>query len=568
MKKLIALLLAVALCAAMVLPAYAEGPTAGSLVISNPENQKTYHAVKVFDAEVSTYTEEGQTKTNVSYFLNAKDHADLFNLIDQDVDYKNGSTTIENPFELQHVSGDVYEVLHKPNQESEFGRGWLYGHFKNHAWTATDAASATLADGDYGPLTVGTGLPFGYYMVYKTDTDGKNPADIASVVNVVAETNTIGDKNPTTPSDPDKKVKVGSTYAETDDVSLGQLVHYQASFMATNYRTSTAPITTKRITSYTVRDDSTGLKYAALVSAAIYKTKTSSGFDKKIADLPLTDAEGNPLFVPNGSYGGYTMDIPWANLDAEGKFVSFKYPSPCYVVLEYEAYVTEAALNALNNNTATNTFTPMFKLEGSDTDIPLDNPPSVKVYTTGLSIVKTNTSGTILDGAMFKLSKVEGDTEKFYTIETKKSEKTQETWKSIKWVDNMDDAPAVEATSILDEQTFGGLEAGTYKLYETEAPDGYVLPSAPWIIEITFNEGSGTVTPSFSAKIGTGEQTTSDLSLVQGKLYFNVPIQNVGGRALPQTGAAGTTMLLLVGGVMFGVTMLFLVTKKRLYNEG
>lgn len=570
LKKLFALLLAVVMCAAMVLPAYADAPAStGSIVISNPENAKTYHAIKVFDAEVSHYTESGTEKTNVSYFLNKADHEDLFNLIDQDASYNDGSTTILNPFKLQQISGDLYEVFHKDGQETEFGRGWLYGLFEAGEWTATEAASAALDDDAHGSLTVGTDLDYGYYMVYKTDTDGSNHADIASVINVVAATNTIADKNPTTPGDPDKKVRVADgTYAATDDVELGQLVHYQASFMATNYRTYAETMTTKRIISYTVRDDSTGLKYAALNSCKVYRIKTENGFDGYVEDIPIVDAEGNPLFVPNGSYGGYTMDIPWAKLDNEGNFVEFNYPSPCYVVLEYEAYVTEAALNALNNNTATNTFTPMFKMEGSDTDIPLDNPPSVKVYTTGLSIVKKNNVGTVLEGAKFKLSKVENGVEKFYTIKTQESLITHETWKDIEWVDSKDDALEVEAKSILDEQTFGGLTAGTYKLYETVAPDGYVLPSAPWIIEITFIEGSETLAPSFSAKIGTGDNATNDLALVQGRMYFNVPIENVGGRALPQTGAAGTTMLLLVGGAMFAVTMLFLVTKKRLYNEG
>lgn len=81
-----------------------------------------------------------------------------------------------------------------------------------------------------------------------------------------------------------------------------------------------------------------------------------------------------------------------------------------------------------------------------------------------------------------------------------------------------------------------GLSAGTYKLTETKAPDGYNLLSAP--IEITL----------------TGNTTLHTQDVI-----------NKAGFTLPKTGGLGTLMFILIGGVLMagGVVLLTSTGKKR-----
>lgn len=83
-----------------------------------------------------------------------------------------------------------------------------------------------------------------------------------------------------------------------------------------------------------------------------------------------------------------------------------------------------------------------------------------------------------------------------------------------------------------------GLSAGTYKLTETKAPDGYNLLSAP--IEITLN---------------------TDTS----EHVHEQDVINKAGFTLPKTGGLGTLMFILIGGVLMagGVVLLTSTGKKR-----
>lgn len=81
------------------------------------------------------------------------------------------------------------------------------------------------------------------------------------------------------------------------------------------------------------------------------------------------------------------------------------YPSPCYVVVTYRMQLADRALTIANGNKAVNTFAPNIVVD--DTEIPVgdDDPPSVVVYTTGLSQKKVDEHSNGLEGAFFKLAK-------------------------------------------------------------------------------------------------------------------------------------------------------------------
>lgn len=569
MKKLLALVIAAILCAAMVLPVFAAETPTGTLSITNAEHGKTYYVIRVFDAQVSTPAADSPNKTpSVSYTVKDSSEATaLFALIKNGTTYKNGNTTILCPFVIDstHDSGTDAPVSHKipaEGQSAEFGRGWLYGMYQTKQWVpdANSIKSAALAENQVNTLAFAD-LPYGYYMVFADD------ATVASVISITSANAAIIDKNTRTPGDPDKKIKLDTGLVDYTEAEVGDVISYVASFQATNFRTVSTDMQTTKIASYHVSDSAVGLKYKGLTSAAIYRTKNADGtFSGLVKELSVDQEKGDVIYsVEKDSKGniiGYTADIAW--VDKEGNSL---YPSPCYVVLTYDMYVTEDALTIANGNTAINTFKPSFRMDTTEIPVvpPKEDPPSAKVYTTGLSIRKIDDANYPLSGAQFKLAKVEGETETFYHLVPQESQVTGEKWNKVEWVEEKD-ADIVEAQNSSDIQTFGGLKSGTYHLYETKAPEGYYAPATPWTVVISYDDGV------FSAQISADGVNFSDMAFASdgtsARNFFAASIVNKGTSPLPQTGAEGTTLLLITGTILFMGTMLILVTKKRMYNQG
>lgn len=95
-----------------------------------------------------------------------------------------------------------------------------------------------------------------------------------------------------------------------------------------------------------------------------------------------------------------------------------------------------------------------------------------------------------------------------------------------------------------------GLDADTYYLTETKAPDGYNKLTAPITVVIasTVNEQAGTMT----ATTTVGNATVSE-----------VKVLNQTGSELPSTGGMGTTIFYVVGGMMMAAAFVLLITKRK-----
>ena len=145
-----------------------------------------------------------------------------------------------------------------------------------------------------------------------------------------------------------------------------------------------------------------------------------------------------------------------------------------------------------------------------------------------------------LAGAQFVLYKTVND-EKFYAQAAN--------GKITGWTDDQKYATVFE-TPDNGKFVIAGLDADTYYLEEIKAPDGYNRLKEPVNVVITANIASGkTVT----ATITYNETATG-----------TVRIENQTGVELPSTGGIGTTVFYVIGGLLMGVAVVLLVTRKKM----
>lgn len=107
--------------------------------------------------------------------------------------------------------------------------------------------------------------------------------------------------------------------------------------------------------------------------------------------------------------------------------------------------------------------------------------------------------------------------------------------------------------------TIKGLDdAEDYYLYETKAPAGYNRLTEPvkFRINATYNSVDNSCT-AVSTKVGDAEARSG----------LKVSVENNAGTILPSTGGMGTTVFYVVGGGLMAVAVVLLVTKKRMENK-
>ena len=220
---------------------------------------------------------------------------------------------------------------------------------------------------------------------------------------------------------------------------------------------------------------------------------------------------------------------------------------------------------------------------------PLDNPntthidysnqssteKTVKVYSYEFDIVKVDTEGNLLPGAEFTLTR---------NAATKRDGETD----PIKFVKEGDGYRVAKdgeegTTTILASEDgkyhIYGLDAGVYTLTETKAPTGYNLLKDPVTIVVKgvadgeqqghIYNGSGDSwqtalykeTVSETVTDAEGQETTTETEKV---LPDTVEVVNDTGTELPSTGGIGTTIFYIVGGVLLLGAVVVLIARRRM----
>ncbi len=209
------------------------------------------------------------------------------------------------------------------------------------------------------------------------------------------------------------------------------------------------------------------------------------------------------------------------------------------VKITYTATVNE---NAIKSSVETNKAELKYSNDPTNKDSSEKSTTEVDVYSFNIVINKydSNNTETKLEGAKFVLKNAEG---KYYKYDAAA--------KTVSWV--ADKAQATEVTTGADGAArFDGLEAGTYYLEETAAPDGYNQLTEDITIVLDKN-GSATID-------GSASNPAADRSLTTG-------VANSTGTMLPETGGTGTIIFVALGALAVICAGVFLVTNKRMSKE-
>lgn len=527
MKKLVsrfmAVLMAMTMILSMSMTAFAAEASKGTLTVNNTVAGKTLDLYQIFTA-----TKNGD---NVAYTLNSA----------YEGFFKN-NTRIPGSESLtgEALSEKAYEyVKTQVGTDGKSGPGFakeILGWILENATTvATTHTTATTTAGS----TVISGLEYGYYVVYPlgaTDTSAapgeQDYTSVASLVSVTGDTSINMKSNY-----PTVVKKVNDKNA--DDVNIGDTVTYTL--------TSKVPDMTG-YTSYVFNFKDTlakGLTFGSITSVKIGDVTIN-------ADTDGTKAENTYTLTTKNNEDG-TTEI---KIEMNKFLASNANKAGQEIKVTYTATLNKDAVTGFDPNT--NKATVEYSNKPGTDEKGESEPSKVDVHTfdftifkyylkdetkTGLAnaefeLYKANAAGDAADtNAKINIVKVEDGVYRQATPE----EAATEGFKSDVIVSGNNGKVLVK-----------GLDAGTYYLRETKAPEGYnkLLSDIKVEIKANYDETTGKLT-SYSVDYTYNGTKTTGTAITTKDNSPEVAVENKTGAQLPSTGSKGALMVTLAGIVLF-----------------
>ena len=521
MKKLVSRLMAVLMAMTMILSmsmtAFAAEAPKGTLTVNNTVAGKTLDLYQIFTA-----TKNGD---NVAYTLNSA-YEGFFQSKITDASTLTGEALSEKAY--AYVKEQVGETGSNGAAFAKDILGWILSA-SGETKTAVESTHSTATTAD--TKTVIDNLAYGYYVVYPlgaTDTStapgNETVKSVASLVSVTGTDATVNMKS----NYPTVVKKVNDKIA--DDVNIGDTVTYTltskvpdmtgyTSYVFNFKDTLSAGLTFKEITSVTVGDTTI--------------TKVDAGQEANNTYTLTQDGQNITITMNN------FLD---SNKNNTGKEIK----------VTYTATLNKDAVTGFdaNKNSATVEYS-----NKPGTDNKGESEPSiVDVHTFNFTIFKYYLKGktqTGLANAEFELYKANGEvagdkvnikkvTNGEYRVATSE-EAAAEGFKSDVIVSGNNGKVLVK-----------GLDAGTYYLRETKAPEGYNKLLSDIKVEIKATYGAEGKLESYTVDYTYNGTTTQGTAITNKTDSPEVAVENKTGAQLPSTGSKGALMVTLAGIVLFG----------------
>lgn len=519
MKKLVsrfmAVLMAMVMILSMSMTAFAEVAPKGTLTVNNTVEGKTLDLYQIFTA-----TKSGD---NVAYTLNSAYEGFFKNNT-----RISGSESLTGEALSEAAYNYVKDQVGKDgNNGAAFAKDILGWILENKTTVNATHTTAHTTAGN----TVINNLDYGYYVVYPlgaTDTStapgNETVKSVASLVSVTDTTVSINMKS----NYPTVVKKVNDKNA--DDVNIGDEVTYTL--------TSKVPDMTG-YTSYVFnfKDTlSTGLTFKGITSVTV-------GSGENVQNVTAGTGDNTYTLTQNGQDITITMNNFLAsNKDKVGQAIT----------VTYTATLNKDAVTGFNPNT--NKATVEYSNKPGTGEKGESEPSKVDVHTFDFTIFKyylKDATKTGLADAEFELYKAKGDVagEKVnikkvvdgeYRVATSE-EAAAEGFKSDVIVSGNNGKVLVK-----------GLDAGTYYLRETKAPEGYNKLLSDIKVEIKANYDPVTQKLTSYTVTYTYNNVTNSSTSNSAETSPEVPVENKTGAQLPSTGSKGALMVTLAGIVLFG----------------
>lgn len=592
-KKLLALVLALAICAAFALPALADANEVGQpasegpfdLTLKNPQAGHTYEIYQLFTGDPA---KDGKNwiLANVEYGTSGWKMEGMKDDAAGAAEAISGYSSAEREAFLKNLASLI------PYTESEGG--------------VTKSFTYKAETGDSHIWK----LPGGYYVI--KDITSELPAhEVASGIMVSVVGPVDVNIKPTQPT-PDKDIeKSDPDVVNPNGYHVGSMIPYvlSAKVPAANLWEYVKPGQTNSSYELTFRDymppQLTYLPSEAEFNVYVLGSDGArgNGVEKEghwsVNDNPTTQNSAGTIAAFELTLDLFSVigvdSSKWSDYtDSEGNIVVEVTYYAMLNALEFKPSVDGEGNPIRNQVELDYPNSPESDGTGSSTSEPTDVP----VYTFEIDGVKVDKENNKLAGAVFELKTSDEESDPaipfvedgdnyiqwnsgaYSEVQTADGENAGKyVWKKIgeekvegkdeyQPVYEMDDSGELKTYPVVTQVTsdsngafsFGGLKGGTYYLHEIKAPAGYNKLDKPRKIEIIpeFNEDGKLTDVKYKLD---EEEVTAD----EGQTVV-IAIENNKGSTLPSTGGMGTTILYIVGAVLVVGAGVVLFTKRRMSN--
>ena len=550
-------------CASMI--AFAEEPVVGSITIQNPSHSdatvggKTFNVYKVFDATTSGtntsyswYTDENGNIPFYDFFYGANGVVEANKAngnVQEAVDYVTNIQKNEGNLALSQLAEALYAYIAEANK--------------------TTVTIPTIVD----PITVGANetsvkidnLEYGYYLVYDNSELSESSVRSAVMLTTVNKDAVVTLKANRPEISKTVLENDGNTYGKGTSAMIGEDVTFKIETLVPSH-------TLYNTYKYYIND--------TLPEGITLNDGTIKAYLNETTEL--TEGTDYTLSVPGDNGASFKVDFSARMVGDDQYEIGDK------LSIVYSAHVTNGIkAQEANVNTALLSYN---NDPTNDTSVGSTS-STANVYSYQFVFTKfaEDTSGVFknvrLIGAEFQLYKVEEDGTKtlmnFTTADAVNAAGVAFTKYIVAeeavegtTVDTLKNHETGDETVTLDHLNYGGhrgdvfifgLSEGKYELVETKAPDGYILPDAPFVIEIQDAIGElgsvGTLSVT-SSHTGSGSIVNTN-GMGEQILTVWADITNEPGSALPETGGMGTTIFTVAGIIMMAGAIAFFTSRKR-----